>query len=72
MKNVPTMISTKDSAYIKDMFNWNLVALKKFSDYLEYVTDEEIADLLEELVKMHSKNCKELIKILESDGKNDW
>jgi len=71
MKNVPTMISTKDSAYIKDMFNWNLVALKKFSDYLEYVTDEEIADLLEELVKMHSKNCKELIKILESDGKND-
>ena len=71
MKNVPTMISTKDSAYIKDMFNLNLVALKKFSDYLEYVTDEEIADLLEELVKMHSKNCKELIKILESDGKND-
>ena len=71
MKNVQTMISTKDSAYIKDMINCNLVALKKFSDYLEYVTDEEIADLLEELVKMHSKNCKELIKILESDGKND-
>lgn len=71
MKNVPTMISTKDSAYIKDMFNWNLVAMKKFSDYLEYVSDEKIADLLEELINMHSKNCKELIKILESDGKND-
>lgn len=71
MKNVPTMISTKDSAYIKDMFNWNLVAMKKFSDYLEYVSDDKIADLLEELINMHSKNCKELISILESGGKND-
>lgn len=71
MKNVPTMISTKDSAYIKDMFNWNLVAMKKYSDYLEYVSDDKIADLLEELINMHSKNCKELISILESGGKND-
>ena len=37
MKNVPEMISTKDSAYIKDMFNWNFVAMKKFDDYLKIV-----------------------------------
>lgn len=71
MKNIETMISTKDSAYIKDMFNWNLVALKKYSDYLEYVEDEKIAKLLDELIKMHNKNCEALIKILEEGGLND-
>lgn len=72
MKNIETMISTKDSAYIKDMFNWNLVALKKYSDYLEYVEDEKIAKLLDELIKMHNKNCEDLIRILEEGGLNDW
>ncbi len=33
MKDIPEMISTKDSAYIKDMFNWNYVAYKKFDNY---------------------------------------
>ena len=35
MKNVPNEISTKDLQYIKDMFNWNFVAMKKFDDYIE-------------------------------------
>lgn len=71
MKNVKTMISTKDSAYLKDMFNWNFVALKKYSDYLEYVEDEEINKLLNDLIKMHTKNCQEIITILEEGGNND-
>lgn len=69
MKNVPTMISTKDLSYISDMFNWNLVAMKKFNDYLSYVEDEEIIKLIESLIKMHQKNCEELINLLESEGK---
>ena len=28
MNNVPNMISTKDASYLKDMFNWNIIALK--------------------------------------------
>ncbi len=71
MKNVPTMISTKDSAYISDMFNWNYVAYKKFNDYLDYVTDKDIVKLLNDLIEMHKKNCEKLIKILESEDNND-
>lgn len=70
MKNVPEMISTKDSAYIKDMFNWNFVAMKKFDDYLDHVENEEIAKKLNSLADMHFKNCNILIKLLEGE-KND-
>lgn len=71
LKNVPTMISTKDCSYIKDMFNWNLVALKKFTDYQDFVQDEEVIKLLDNLVKMHEKNCNNLIEMLESEANND-
>ena len=32
MKNIPEMISTKDIAYIKDMFNWNYILFKKYDN----------------------------------------
>ena len=67
MKNVPEMISTKDSAYIKDMFNWNFVAMKKFDDYIENIENEEIAKKLSSLADMHLKNCNTLIKLLEGE-----
>ena len=67
MKNVPEMISTKDRAYIKDMFNWNFVAMKKFDDYIENVENEEIAKKISSLADMHFKNCNTLIKLLEGE-----
>mgnify|MGYP001859494122 FL=1 len=67
MKNVPEMISTKDSAYIKDMFNWNFVAMKKFDNYIENVEDEEIVKKLNNLADMHFQNCNTLIKLLEGE-----
>lgn len=72
MKNVPTMISTKDSAYLKDMFNWNLVAFKKFNDYLDFLEDEEIIKLVNGLIELHYKNCEEIIEILEGDNDDEW
>lgn len=69
MKNVPTMISTKDLSYLEDMFNWNICAYKKFNDYLGYVEDKNISTLLEELIDMHIKNCNEIVNILESEDK---
>ncbi len=71
MKNVPEMISTKDSAYIKDMFNWNFVAMKKFDNYIENVEDEEIVKKLNNLADMHFQNCNTLIKLLEGEI-NEW
>ena len=41
MNNVPNMIFTKDASYLKDMFNWNIIALKKFNVYNEYINDME-------------------------------
>ena len=70
MKNVPEMISTKDSAYIKDMFNWNFVAMKKFDDYLDNIENEEIAKKLDQLAEIHFQNCNTLIKLLEG-GTNE-
>ena len=70
MKNVPEMISTKDSAYIKDMFNWNFVAMKKFDNYLENSENEEIAKKSDQLAEMHFRNCNTLIKLLEG-GTNE-
>ncbi len=71
MKNVPEMISTKDIAYIKDMFNWNFVAMKKFEDYSVNVENEEIAKKLDTLIDMHFSNCNTLVKLLESGDNND-
>ena len=67
MKNVENMISTKDAAYIKDMFNWNFVAMKKFDNYIENVEDEEIVKKLNNLADMHFQNCNTLIKLLEGE-----
>ena len=69
MKNIPEMISTKDSAYLKDMFNWNFVAMKKFDDYIENIENEEIVKKLDELADMHLKNCSNIVNILESGDK---
>ena len=67
MKNVPEMISTKESAYLKDRFNWNFVAMKKFDNYIENVEDEEIVKKLNNLADMHFQNCNTLIKLLEGE-----
>lgn len=71
MQNIEEMISTKDSAYISDMFNWNLIAYKKFNEYANYLEDENSLKLTNKLIDMHLNNCKILISILESEVKND-
>ena len=61
MNNVPNMISTKDASYLKDMFNWNIIALKKFNVYNEYI------NIVKKLITMHEANCEEILNILGSD-----
>ena len=67
MNNVPNMISTKDASYLKDMFNWNIIALKKFNVYNEYINDKEIINIVKKLITMHKANCEEILNILGSD-----
>ena len=65
MDKVPTMISTKDLDYIKDMLDWNLIAVKKINHYLQHVQDEDVKNLFEQIVTMHKKHFNGLLNLLK-------
>lgn len=71
MTKVPKMISTKDLAYITDIFNWNITIAKKLEKYETEIENDEIVSKFSDLALMHKDNCAKLIKILESESKND-
>lgn len=64
MKKVPYMLSTKDTSYIEDMFNWNITAYQKYEEYLKKVTNKELQSELKKISKMHYKNCDKLVKYI--------
>ena len=64
MKKVPYMLSTKDTSYIEDMFNWNITAYQKCEEYLKKVTNKELQSELKKISKMHYKNCDNLVKYI--------
>lgn len=64
MNTVPNMISTKDLAYFKDMFNWHFVIAKKAQHYECMIQDKEILEECQKLSKMHLEICNSIIKIL--------
>ncbi len=64
MNTVPLMISTKDLAYISDMFDWNFIASKKARHFANEITDPEIKELIERVSTMHAEHCRKLINIL--------
>ncbi len=65
MNEVPTMISTKDLAYVTDIFGWSLVASKKAYHYKDEVSDSKISTLLEKIAIMHSTHCQKLADIIK-------
>ncbi len=71
MEKIPNMISTKDLAYISDMFNWNMTAAKKIEHYLSTCTDQEVCKEFTKLNKLHLQNCQNLTKLLESSENNE-
>lgn len=64
MDKVPTMISTKDLAYLTDIFNWNFTAVKKANHYLDEVENEEVKEAVENFKELHQRICNAVIKIL--------
>lgn len=69
MEKVPNMISTKDLMYISDMFNWNLIAAKKFELFLNEVQDEKCTKILNDLCNTHYQICADLTGLLEEGEK---
>lgn len=65
MEQVPTMISTKDLAYLSDIFGWNFTACKKAYHFAKEVVDVEIQEAFMQVSNMHKKICEEIVKILE-------
>ncbi len=71
MKQVPEMISTKDLAYLEDMFNWHFEISKKATNYKDLVSDEVISEFFVDVAKKHKKICEKIVKILEGGSNND-
>lgn len=64
MNTVPNIISTKDLAYLEDMFNWNFNASKKAHHFQSEVKDPEIAKMMEEAATMHANHAKKILSLL--------
>lgn len=67
MDSIPQMISTKDFAYLSDMFEWNYQAFKQINHFVSEVKDEEIKELLERFRNMHEDHLHFIISILKKE-----
>ncbi len=64
MKSVPIMISTKDLAYISDMFEWNFTAAKVAKHFSTEVQNEEFKNFILSVFEMHKRHCQKCIEML--------
>lgn len=60
----PNMISTKDLAYLTDIFEWNFNASKKANHYSSEIKIEEVKQIACDVAKMHAEICHKIIEIL--------
>jgi len=67
MDTVPQIISTKDLAYLSDMFEWNITALKQINHFIGEVNDSEVKETLERLRNMHEDHLHFIISILKKE-----
>lgn len=71
MNNVPEIISTTDTIYLKEIFNNCFVCTKKSFDFAEKVADEAIKQELTDTAIMFRNHCKKIIELLQSGGSNE-
>lgn len=67
MNTVPQMISTKDLAYLSDMFEWNYTAFKQINHFISEVEDTKVKEILERLRNMHEDHMNFMISILKKE-----
>lgn len=70
MNKVPNMISTKDLAYLKDMYEWNFNASKLAYSFSSQVKSENVKEMIMKVCRMHSENCRK-IKTILTEGYNE-
>lgn len=64
MEQVPNIISTKDFAYLSDIFEWNYNASKECLHFSNEIEAEDIRSVIVEVSHMHSQICNEILAIL--------
>ena len=69
MKQVPFIISTKDLAYLNDMFEWHLGASKKAHHYYTKTNDQDLKDAFLNVYYSHKNICNQILVIL-AKGEN--
>ena len=62
---MPNVISPKELLYLEDMMNWNFIMNKKISSYIEWSESDEVKELLIKVRKMHKKQFKDLLNVIE-------
>lgn len=67
METIPQMISTKDLAYLSDMFEWNYNAFKQINHFIQEVKDGEVKELLERFRNMHEDHLHFIISALKKE-----
>lgn len=65
MNTVPSMVSTKDLAYLEDMFNWNMNASKKAFHFYQECKDMDVKNIMESCAQMHADICHKLVELLK-------
>ena len=67
--NMPQqVISVKDSLYLEDMLNWNLIAMKKAHFMAEHCQDQTLKQELNQVGKMHHQHYTQILQHLGSSG----
>ncbi len=71
MKEVPTVVTTKDLLYIDDMLSWNFTTIKKINHYVEEIVDEDIINLLNEVASTFKEHYTEILECLNLGGSDE-
>lgn len=71
MKEVPTVITTKDLLYLDDMLSWNFTTVKKINHYINEVVDEDVINLLTSVSKTFTKHYTEILECLNLGGSDE-
>ncbi len=67
MDTVPKMISTKDLAYLSDIFEWNFTAYKELKHFEKEVENEKVKELINGLSEMHYQHLELVLSILKGE-----
>ncbi|MCW1835311.1 hypothetical protein [Bacillus xiamenensis] len=68
MNMPPQVISVKDSLYLEDMLNWNLIAMKKAHFMAEHCQDQALKQELNQVGQMHHQHYTQILHHLGSSG----